>query len=696
MRPFGRFLFAAIACLFGSVAQSDPAVVLLANGRPMADVVIPDQDGQTIGYATDELAYHLKRMSGCDFSVVRERDFNRTNFPYHVFLGHTLAAAQSGVERPFETEEWCVKTVGNALYLLGGDRDGASICNSILTACHGTLFAVYEFLEKDCCVKWLWPGKMGEIIPRVSDLAFESVARSGREPLDQRKFFGIAERVPRTPGGFRSAEAREKFYADQHRFFVRHRFGARRRVPEGHAFTAYWQRFGKEHPEWFQLKPNGERGPLKGDYYAGDGGGCTLCVSNPDLQKQIVADWKAFMAATSKDQVPCEPYVNCSENDSPAMCTCGRCRSWDWPDPRFAQNDYWNGSGKDPLVFSGRHGRLSDVQWGEEGGDTLQMKPDVSDRYAMFYNAVLKEARQAVPDARVIGYAYANYTEGPRQTKLLPGITIDYVPRTYYPYRQCDSDMMRREWCAWVDAGASEMMYRPNLMLMGGTFPLDCGRRITSDFAYFYQHGMRYCLFDSLTGTWANQAMMLYALTRSFRDPTAGYEKALDEMCSGFGAAGREVRKYFEFVEAYSTSVTHSDFVKICKKNMTFDGVTPGGGFCRWTFIVGDFYTDAFFATGRMLLTAARQAAAGDSGVVARVEFLAKGLKDARLTRQTRLAQKAWLENRQDFAKKQAFETAFKAMNDFRATIEADNVCNFDEATRNERYQLQWPHEGWK
>ena len=47
---------------------------------------------------------------------------------------------------------------GNALVLAGNGEDG-------------TAFAVYAFLEKVAGIRWLWPGELGEDVPKNSHLS---------------------------------------------------------------------------------------------------------------------------------------------------------------------------------------------------------------------------------------------------------------------------------------------------------------------------------------------------------------------------------------------------------------------------------------------------------------------------------------------------------------------------------------------
>ena len=653
-----------------------------------ADIVIPANAGATEKYAAEELKYHLDRIVGRGFGIVTEDKADLSVKPCHFFVGATEAAQKAGLrEKPFELEERRVKTVGNGLYLLGGDRDCGRIGDSWAGACHGTLYAVYDFLTKSCGVRWIWPGEKGEVIPKRPELAFGAIDRGGVEPIGMRLFYGACPEAPKDGFiGFRNPKAREKYYKDVAKFLIRHHVGSRRKLPGGHSFQKYWERFGKTHPEFFNLLPNGKREPLKGD---DSGASVTMCVSEPGLWKQIAEDWRGKRGSLGDR----EPYLVCCENDSPGMCTCPKCRALDAPSDRFAACDYWNGSGRDPLTCGNRFWRLCDVRWGQLGCDrTKPTPPDVSDRYAYFYNQVLAEARKVDPGTRVMGYGYSNYAEGPKHVKISPGVTIEYVPRTYFPYHEDDSALIRREWDAWRKAGADEMFFRPNYMLAGSNFPMDFGRNATSDFAYLAANGLAGCRFDSLQGAWANQTIQHYALLRCLSEPTLGYDAALGEVCAAFGPAAEAARKYFKFIADFSDSVTYDRYLEVGWANR-LNSWYPAGGHNRFANVVAELYPDSFFVKGAALLDAAERAAAGDSEALARVRFLKEGLEDARLTREARIAHKGMLADNSSAAKKAVFEAAFKTLLDYRAGIEPDDVADYDVHARNEEYGMGWPHQ---
>ena len=117
-----------------------------------------------------------------------------------------------------------------------------------------------------------------------------------------------------------------------------------------------------------------------------------------------------------------------------------------------------------------------------------------------------------------------------------------------------------------------------------------------------------------------------------------------------------------------------------------------GGGFNRQANILGDYYGEGFFTEAYRLLDAAKKAAAGDAKAVERVEFLRKGIINTELTRKTRIAKKALDKDPKNTAKKAAFEAAFKAMNEYRISIQGDCALNLQREAFNEFKQLGWPH----
>ena len=691
-------LCAASLALCAAYTFSAPCAFTVADGsRLCADIVIPAKPIGAERFAADELKHHLDKAFGDSAEIISEKDLPRSGRRFHFYIGATKAAAAAGIPgRGLALDEHIVRTAGDGLFLVG--RDSAINYDDILgdlwrPTIYATVYAVYDFLENEMGVKWIWPGPTGEVVPRRESLRVGPLNRSFVEPLEDRVMGGTGRKKGAWQVGFTSAAAADRFFAEQTKFLVRHRLGRRHKFISGHSFEDWWDRFGKTHPEYFNMLPGGHRRP------AWSAQNVTMCVSEPGVWRQKVEDWKAWWEKTGRPG-GYEPWVNCCENDYVALCQCPKCRAWDAPDERFAKSPYWNGTMTfDYIVGLGRkHGRwklsslLSDNRWGIKPEDTsLRPVASLSDRYAKFYNNVQAEVAKVNPEARVIGYAYENYLEAPKETRVDPRVVIEFVPRSYFPYDKAESEHFRRNFLGWRRAGVKDFIYRPNYMLAGGNYPFDQGRYIMDDFAFAYKNGMKSCSFDSLRGSWACHAMMTYALIRAFREPLRDYERSRADVISAFGPAKKEITRYFDFIRRHNESFSPADVRRIAWQNPT-GSHNGGGSFNTCAAILGDYFDDGFFSDGYALLDAARRAAGRDAEVVSRVEFLRKGLRDAELTRKVRIAQKAMDAAPRDETKKVAFLAAFDRMTAYRASVEGDFICNFLYEASKEMRGLHWPY----
>lgn len=698
MRVLVCLALSVAALLAKSGQQSgEPAFVAASRGAVTADIVVPAQANGVEQYAAEELRYHVGKALGREPEIVAEDKLDPKGARRHFYVGATEAAKKAGIPVwKLADEERVVRTFGGDLYLLGGDAPihKAGVLSPWSPSARGTLYAVYDFLENEMGVRWLWPGPTGEFVPKADTIAVGAIDRSGREPLVMRFWHGLGGADEKQMYGWTDVAARRRFHEEQSKFMLRHRCGQRINMSSGHAFGKFVERFFDTHPEYFQLKPDGTRGP----WHPGKAGwNCSMCVSNPDLPKIVVRDWyEKYAKAAGKGRFPLQPIVNACENDTPGACRCANCRAWDGPDPRFKQNAYWNGSrDSDPEMSSslGIYGRLADMnRWGESATKPpTPYSANVADRYAKLYNAVLAEARKKVPEARVVAYAYQNYLEGPIETKVDPAVIIDYVPRMYLPYDKDESDFLRLGWENWRRAGVKDLIFRPNFTHAFGGFPVDQARQYCEDIAWCADRGLYGITLDSVQGAYSADAMHNYAITRSFRDPKRGYAKARADMVSAFGGARAEIDRYFDFIENHSKAWTHESFEAIRRANPIKGGIF-GGGFHRQANILGEFYSDAFFTDAYRLLDDAKNAAGGDAEVLARIDFLRKGIVNTELTRKTRLARKAADAEPGDAAKQAAFDAAFKAMNDYRTSIQFDCALNLHREAIHEFKQLQWPH----
>ncbi len=617
-----------------AVASCAHAVELVRDHEPVASIVVPDQPLPVESFAAGELQHHLERATGATLPIVPEAEADLD--ASLVLIGACRATAEAGVvpdELPING--YIIRADARRLYLAGDDTDGpaAWILHNNRTRV-GTMFAVYELLDRHLGARWLWPGPLGEVIPERADIAFDDLDIAGRPAFVHARWRDGGATVAGTDG-WASPENRSRFISAQGAWLRRHRFALGTNMDMAHAFTTWWERYGEDHPEYFNLLPDGTR---RSDptYHGGASRLIAMDVSEPAFHRAIVDNWLAT-------RTPEDPNIDASENDTPGKCTCERCLSWDVPDPDL----------EIPWDERLEHARAA-FDAGE--GDWYRYLGSLSDRYARYFLAVQAEARKIDPDAIVMGYAYANYRLPPRRTMLNDHIYIGIVPAIMFPWTEQGRAEMRAQWDGWAATGA-RLMLRPNYMLEGHNLPIYFAHHLGEEFSHCAHNGMIATDFDSLTGQYATQAPNLYMLARLTARPDLTPEQVLDEFYAAFGPAAEQVRAYFEHWRAVSDAVTEP-----------IEGL-------HWSYFYREahrIFTPEVIDRGETLLAAAEQAAAGDETALARVRWLRKGLRNARLTLEVQRAYQAFRET----GTIAPYRDAITALDDYRASIEGDLVCN--------------------
>lgn len=574
------------------------AMPIFTKGTEQAVVVVPDDPSPVTLHAGRELVAHLNLATGGSFTLKEESELLAKEGPYRIYVGASKAASEKGIKiGALEKNHYIIYPAPEALYLAGQDDLHGDVPADD-TAAMASLLAVYEWLDRAVGVRWLWPGEAGRVVPQFRELmtqegppfygkpslSFSNVrfysgyynrdkpSRYGRsESLDDRSFLMGSEWLRRQKIVRTSGSAR--FY--------------------GHGFGPYWERFGKEHPEWFALRPDGKRGPVDSRTSL-----VQLCVSNPELHQQIIRDWL-------ESRTPERPWINGCENDRRAIdpfCHCEPCKAWDVPEA---------------LVSVRRN------PWHIESRSSEQIDPyektSMSDRYARFLLALLKEGKKHDPNAKVVGYAYSFYSDAPVEVKLNSDVVIIYVPPYVYPLAKGSEDLAINLWDRWKATGAT-MIYRPNDFLVGYPPPYIYPTQFGRDFAHYLKDGVVATDFDSCVGAWGTQGINLYLMGRLHARPDLTPEAMLDEYCSAFGPASEVIRRYLAYWESVTSRCDPAFQDKV------------NGGWAVMMRAAHKIYTAEAYAEGQRILSEAAEIAKGDLLVARRVNYLKVWLEHAAIS----------------------------------------------------------------
>lgn len=586
--------------LIGCVANN---VRVVDEGEAMSVVIISDEPSPMALYAAKEFVTHVKKATGVEISVTQESEISDDNLA-RIYIGVTNAARQNGINpETLGPDEFVLRTEGTHLFVLGNEDMNADPLDEIGHTYSGTLFGVYELLERFLEVRWLWPGELGTYIPSSKNFVIEPLNEVINPALQYRVFWHWdiqnalgwpADRVPGwleleyemnyPPEVKRMAFSKEgllNYSKDLKVFMRRHRMGSERKPFTGHYFGPWWEQYGATHPEWFMMREDGERGPqpeydrLKGNE-AGFRSNVAMCVSNPELHRYIVE--KAWDGGD---------LLRLGEVDSSVYCHCPVCMSWDGPQPEDA------------------------------------VARIISDRYARFWNTIYEMAVDQNPDVQISTFLYVNYFPAPlTDIKIYERIHGDFCPwsrfMVWYPATEERLEWQRQQWLGWAETGIS-LGYRPNHPKSGYALPHVNTWQGGEFIRFAYKNGLVGVSFDALSGQWAVKGPEHYMYFRLLVNPELTIEEIRNEYFSAFGPAAEHVERYFDYWEEYNFQLMHEERWH----NIRFDPRRAP-----------DQYPPKVFPSAEEMLADAMDSLRDqpDSEYAERVRFLQTGLEHGRLS----------------------------------------------------------------
>lgn len=318
----GTTLFLALTLASHGMARPPVAqpLRLAEDGRTTYRVALADNASETERFAAEELTNFLARVTGAAFPVVPESE--AAGAVPAIYLGWTAFAGEQNIPlAELGEEEWVIRTVGDNLILTGGRP-------------RGTMYAVYEFLEKQVGCHWL--DARTEVVPERPTLTVG--------PLDVRAKPRFWRRQLHNPLGVPD---------NQWRFLVRnknYRYDLQGRsdfFPEGafypldgtprklHSFGDFVsaQNWFETHPEYFALV-DGKRMPTSA--------GGQLCLTHPDVRRLTVEKLREFIAkdrelaaagflssrqTISRPVPPPRVYMIGQEDRFRTHCQCDACQA---------------------------------------------------------------------------------------------------------------------------------------------------------------------------------------------------------------------------------------------------------------------------------------------------------------------------------------------------------------------------------
>jgi hypothetical protein len=560
-------LFSLAALLTGTAraASAEVTVTLARDGQPAATIALANQPTRAAQFAAGELQWHLKQITGGEFRVVKE-DEPITGVAILVGDSQRVRALRIQPDR-MPKQEYVIHFTRDALVLAGRDQDDRRVVQYDQTPNQqaldtwpgiwdeqGTMYAVYDFLERYCHVRWFTPTEFGTDCPRQATLTVTG-ADVQRSPFMKYRFaaYPTSEAYDQYTGLWPAgSEGQRKWeaaaYPKLHQRFdgggytlakrgwnllfrLRHREGGEQ-CPGNHSLYGYYRRFwmaesGQEklfegqHADWFAQGYSGQ--PPQ------------MCYTSRGLVEQVAKDACEFFA-TGKNYPGAQAGGDCfcvEPMDNDQFCKCAGCQQWR--------------SGRDadsPFFTNGRH----------------------SDYFFQFVNEVAKLVGPKYPDKRVVCLAYMTHGAPPQKFKLEPNVLVQYCfacnrlnfDRASYEHEVKLLEQWRREYPG-----------RALYLWLYYTFPVEVAnngrfhcfpgffaRAIGEQFALFKQFDYRgafHCGYG--------QEVEAYLAYRLMDDPTLNVNTLLDEFFTRlYGPAVGPMRKFYETIEqAYGNPANYPE-----------------------------------------------------------------------------------------------------------------------------------------
>ncbi|MBQ9338339.1 MAG: DUF4838 domain-containing protein [Lentisphaeria bacterium] len=447
-----------------------------------------------------EAAGYLKKVFGKEYTLkaCTAADKDKPG----IFIGILPSGVKFAVDAK---KEFCGKHVTDTQVFLFGN-------NAKLL--RGTEFSVYDFLEKEAGVRWLWPGELGTVAEPQEPKALKNGTEIFVPAFDLRMTNSFHYGMANMP-------VRER--RDLNSWLVHQKVGTSLfAVGTGfqHAFSSLLPRekYGKEHPEYYSLvtpgqwigEPKPDKPTRRND--PGRLGPWQLCTSNPEVRRIIAEKLASFKDGKIRSISP---------NDGWGFCECPNCLAQDGK-PR-------------PLIAGAR---------------------DTTNRMYDFAEDIAKQVKKLNPNAKIGMFAYGFYAG-------VPDRKIDFPGNVYLSFcysvngKDAEQEKALEKHLTGLAATGGRVIGRE----YWGThytmnYPLSHSRKIDRNLKLLHKLNAA-GIYGEPGKDFAARASDLYILLKLSWDPTLKREDILHDFCNkGFGPkAGPVMYELFEKIEDWTSQL---------------------------------------------------------------------------------------------------------------------------------------------
>lgn len=389
---------------------------------------------------------------------------------------------------------------------------------------NGTLWAVYDFLERCCGVRWYLPSEIGMVCPESKTLRVQGEEVRRLPAMSYRWITPTALFVP-TPSQPVSP-------TDNTLWRLRIRQGGQQ-YQASHSFYGYYDRFLKDHPEWFAKGYSGQ--PPQ------------MCYTHPGFVAQVVQDARDYFdgkGAKTGAQAMGDFFALCPM-DNMSWCKCPTC-----------QAELNRAEEKNPQF---NNGKASDYVWG-------------------FVNKVAREVRATHPKKYIAALAYSDYAYYPTRFRLEANIAVQlclHVRNWWCPSMEANDlkvlDQFTRE---AREAGRPVYLWLyycfPALQAKydrHGTFPGFFAHTVVRQMKRYHEVGIRGIFMEhssEFDQSHLGDVPDMYVTWKLAEDPTLDGDALIDEFFKRYyGAASVPMQRlYARLEETFSNPASYPEAIR--------------------------------------------------------------------------------------------------------------------------------------
>ena len=530
-----KILFIITCCTLALFSYAKVNVTV--NGKSVSQIIINKNSDVTIKFAAEELAKHIKLISGEAPDIRHEILQGKTAF----ILGNNEYVKQNfsdDISKLQATDGYAVRQVGQKVYLFA-------------TCSKGILNGVYKLLRYNTDIIWARPDeKIGTIFSKNNNLTFNKVNYIDIPVFKLRGYQMIGPRQHNRTSELWQVRQASNWNAvfnlkdsENNKYAMYKEFGG------GHNLTRLYiteEKYYKNHPEYFPLIKGKRVRPGSRTMKT------QLCFTNVNMTSDFIKELDIKLAKN-----PNYNTIRIMIEDNWDQCECSSCRA--------------------PIKLS--NGTIL----------TDKEKNYYSTRFFIWLNSIASYMQKKYPGKRILTHGYY-FTEFVPAVKVSPIIDIAFCPifkDSKYPINSFQNKKT-------YDKVMSFLKNTPNLTWreyygLTGPFPRPVDAIAIADWKYISKYGVSRTYSemnsDDIKGprqngvlVWDVNAPYYWVLANGSWNPNVSVEELRNEFFTRvYGSAANEIKEFYSIIE--------ENWLK-----------APGGSF--WNDSVFNSYNMTIFSKG--------------------------------------------------------------------------------------------------